>query len=214
MPSSIKSMDLLPNHNMPNNSEPFREVPKGAESFGAIPNVSEAFGRIPKAAERNENHTMTVRDAARLFENAGVARTERSIINWCQPNKMGIPRLDCYFDPNERRYFITPSSVEMAIQEELAKRGSNEISKPSPTTEPERGQPTKPIQEFEVPASKVKALEQEILDLKITNRGKDFFIDQLKQERDGMLHQVISESRKVGELENKLARLSERSSDL
>src|SRR5438034_3727481 len=27
----------------------------------------------------------------------------RSIINWCQPNKLGVCRLDNYFDPNERR---------------------------------------------------------------------------------------------------------------
>jgi hypothetical protein len=58
---------------------------------------------------------------ARMFETAGVARTERSITNWCQPNKSGIARLDAYFDPNERRYFITPQSTELEIQEEKAK---------------------------------------------------------------------------------------------
>jgi hypothetical protein len=56
-----------------------------------------------------------------MFEAAGVARTERSIINWCQPNKMGVPRLENYFDPNERKYFISPNSVDQVIQEEIAK---------------------------------------------------------------------------------------------
>jgi len=37
----------------------------------------------------------------------GGARAERSVTDWCQPNKMDIARLDCYFDPNERGF---PSS--------------------------------------------------------------------------------------------------------
>jgi hypothetical protein len=56
-----------------------------------------------------------------MFEDAGVARTERSITNWCQLNAQGIARLDAYYDPNERKYFITPQSVELAIAEEKAK---------------------------------------------------------------------------------------------
>jgi hypothetical protein len=38
-----------------------------------------------------------VREAARLFEEAGASRTERSIINWCQPNRQGVSRLDAFF---------------------------------------------------------------------------------------------------------------------
>ena len=104
-----------------NDSEGFRKVPNVSESFGSLPHGSEAFRSFPNASERKENHTLTVREASRMFEAAGVARTERSIINWCQPNKTGIARLDCYFDPNERKYFITPQSVELAIAEEKAK---------------------------------------------------------------------------------------------
>jgi hypothetical protein len=54
-----------------------------------------------------------------MFEAAGVARAERSIINWCQPNRQGIARLDSYYDPNERKYFITSQSVETVIKEEI-----------------------------------------------------------------------------------------------
>ena len=61
---------------------------------------------------------MTVREVARLFEAAGVARTERSITNWCQPNKMGVARLENYFDPNERKYFISPKSAELQKERE------------------------------------------------------------------------------------------------
>src|ERR1017187_2061130 len=74
----------------------FGNVPHGAESFGKVPHDSEAFRNVPQAAERKENHTLTVREAARLFEDAGVARSERSIVNWCQANRQGIPRLVSY----------------------------------------------------------------------------------------------------------------------
>src|SRR6266852_771497 len=92
-----------------------------ANSPADVPNGSASFGKVPNVSERKENHTLTVREVAQMFESAGVARTERSITNWCQPNKSGIARLDAYFDPNEMRYFITPQSVESAIAEEKAK---------------------------------------------------------------------------------------------
>ncbi|HWX21513.1 MAG TPA: hypothetical protein VN578_16550 [Candidatus Binatia bacterium] len=67
-----------------------------------------------------------MREVARMFEAAGVARTERSITNWCQPNKSGMARLDSYFDPNERKYYISPQSVDLAIAEEKAKAVKNQ----------------------------------------------------------------------------------------
>src|SRR5579859_4502099 len=97
----------------PQSTDVFGTVPHGSDSFGTIQNDSESFRTIPQASEafrttraegseRKENHTLTVREVARMFEAAGVARTERSVTNWCQPNKSGIARLDSYFDPNER----------------------------------------------------------------------------------------------------------------
>ncbi len=75
---------------VPNGSESFRTVPKASETFGKVRNDSERFGNIPHGSERKENHSLTVREAARLFEAAGVARTERSITNWCWPNRQGV----------------------------------------------------------------------------------------------------------------------------
>lgn len=75
---------------MQNDSENFRMIPKASESFGKVRNDSAQFGNVPKLSERKENHSLTVREAARMFEAAGVARTERSIVNWCQLNKTGI----------------------------------------------------------------------------------------------------------------------------
>jgi hypothetical protein len=59
-------------------SATFGNVPHDAASYGKVPHDSESFRTIPQAAERKENHTLTVREAARLFETAGVARSERN----------------------------------------------------------------------------------------------------------------------------------------
>src|SRR5438094_10652030 len=91
-----------------------------SEGFGT-PNPSEGFAKFGTPSQRKETHTISVRDAAKMFEAAGVARTERSIINWCRQNRQGLARLDCYFDPNDRKYFITQASIELAIKEELSK---------------------------------------------------------------------------------------------
>ena len=194
---------------MPKPSEPFGNIPKPSETFGPLPHRSETFRTVPNVSERKENHTLTVREAARMFETAGVARTERSVINWCQPNAQNVSRLDAYFDPNERKYYITPQSVERAIQEELAKAARlNDVSEPVGNVRNASEPPKSQIIPSEMDAKRLSELEKELLDLKITNRGKDFFIDQLQKERDGFFNQLLSASRKVGELETKLLQLA------
>jgi len=57
-------------------------------------------------------------------------------------------------------------------------------------------------------------LEKDLLDLKITNRGKDYFIEQLQKERDRFdderkdyVEKLIVSSRRVEELETRLQQL-------
>lgn len=199
---------------MENNLPNFQgSVPNHSEGFGNNPNGAEAFRIVPQAAERTENHTLTVREAARMFEVAGVARTERSIINWCQPNKVGVSRLDAYFDPNERKYFMTCESVDRAIAEEKAKAtrapessetfGSipNDAERDSEKTS-ERRQPPAAAN-----SDHTNEMERELMDLKITNRAKDQFIQQLQGERNDMLDKLIANSRVIGQLETKLLQI-------
>jgi hypothetical protein len=204
---------------VPQDSETFRSVPQPAEAFRTIQQPSVAPGKPP--AVRSENHTLTVREVARMFEAAGVARTERSIVNWCQLNAQGISRLDAYFDPNDRRYFITPESVDRAIAEERAKavRTSEPMPNPVPqpaTNEPRDEQPNRndrPRQrERDRSDDETDAeLRKELLDLKITNRAKDLFIEQLKEEREGFaaerqhyFEKLANQNRRVGQLEAEL----------
>ena len=104
-----------------------------SEAFGKLPNDSESFGNVPNLSERKVNHVLTVHAVARMFEDAGVARTERSITNWCKRDNNGVSRLDCYLDPNEGKFFITPQSVERAIEEEKSKIISGELPHVSET---------------------------------------------------------------------------------
>ena len=187
------------------------ELPQPSARFGKVPNDAEDFGTVRNTSERREDHTLTVRETARMFETAGVARTERSIINWCQPNRQGITRLDCYYDPNERKYYITPQSVEAVIQEEIQRAKKTSEMPPSepfgsPVTHvkhaPDGGPKT--ISDD----SRIQELEREVLDLKITNRGKDMFIEQLKNERSDFFEKLLTANRTVGQLETKLNQLA------
>jgi hypothetical protein len=183
------------------------DVPQVSADFRKIPKDAEKFGTVPQVAERRENHTLTVKGTARMFEAAGVARTERSIINWCQPNRQGIARLDSYYDPNERKYYVTPQSVETAIQEEIQRRKHSTAVPASEAFESH----AEPMEHSPVIATakvmdekKLQELERENLDLKIANRGKDYLIDQLKGERTGFFEKLLSANRTVGQLETKL----------
>lgn len=196
-----------------NPTESFRNVPHTSEPFRTVRNDSESFRNIPNASERNENHTLTVREVARMFETAGVARTERSIVKWCRRVGNEVPRLDSYFDPNERKYFITPQSVELAIAEEQAK-----AARVNTPTAPGESIPHDSEQRDshggkgpEADSDRVEALEKEVLDLKILNKGKDFFIDRLNAERQSFteerkefIAQLVNVNRRMGELETRL----------
>ncbi len=194
---------------MPNRSEDVGKIQNHSAQFGNIPNDSENVRIFRNLSEHKENHTLTIREVTRMFETAGVSRTERSIVNWCQPNKTGVARLDAYFDPNERKYFITLQSVKLAIEEEKSKASKAGGGVYSSKTVPNdaEGRSAKTTSETESNPESVKDLNQEIFDLKITNRAKDMFIEQMKKERDDFIQQIVAGSRKIGELETRLLQL-------
>ena len=67
--------------------------PQGAADYGNVPHDAVAYRNMRQAAAGKESHILSVKEVARLFESAGVARIERSIVNWCQPNQQGVARL-------------------------------------------------------------------------------------------------------------------------
>ena len=197
--------------NVPNASASFRTLPQDSEPFGNVPKAAESFRTVRNHSERTEQHTLTVREAARLFEQAGVLRTERSIINWCQPNHQGIARLDAFFDTNERKYFMTPQSVTAAIREEQAKQSAF-----GNTSAPNRERPNEPERAAysEEEAEDTETLHLRLRDLEITNRVKDQFIGRLEKDRENFaaereryVRQLMTQSHQIGQLETKLLQL-------
>ena len=146
-----------------------------------------------------------MREVARQFEQAGVPRTERSIINWCQPNRQGITRLDAFFDENERRYLITPQSVTRGIEEERAKQPPKERESLSETQIPNHSEAASRA----APADNehIKELERQNRDLEITTRAKDYYLERLEKERGLFAEQLVGISRYVGELETQVRSL-------
>ena len=200
---------------VPKTSEQFGTIPYHSEPFRTVPTGSESFRTPRNRSERRSAHTLTVKEVARMFEAAGVSRTERSIVKWCQPNRHDLTRLDAFFDSNERKWFITQESVELAIAEEQARAARRNEAVPN-DSEPDGSIPKgseSPIEALGMATAtatqRVKELETQVLDLKILNGGKDFLIDQLRKERDGFLTQLVDYSRHVGQLENKLHQLQE-----
>jgi len=187
------------------NSESLGNVPNASADFGNIPQRAETFRTIRNGVERTDQHTLTVREVARLFEDAGVPRTERSIINWCQMNRQGIARLDAFFDENERKYFITPQSVNRAVEEELAKQPST-VSAPKEEAEVPKRTETPPQREPES-NNRVKELERQNRDLEIATRAKDYYLERLEKERGQYVEKLVKMSRHVGELETRLLQL-------
>lgn len=261
-----------------NNSESFGNNSEGVQKDSeTIPNTSEnkeeSFGNKNLLSEKTPDHTLSVREVARLFEEAGAPRTERSIINWCNPNKRGIRRLDCYFDDADRKYFVTPQSVHKVIQEERKKQqftdfkvhnisennsddfgtASETPSNPSENVQNDSDgfrttservqngsesfrQDSEPLRNDSEPEQKreqfsqghfsnsksendrVRELENELNDLRITNKAKDYFIDRLQEqsekERQGyieerrvLIDQLTSSTKLIGELETKLLQI-------
>jgi hypothetical protein len=186
-------------------AEDFGNVPNVSEVFGTVPQPSEPFRTVRKTSERTEKHTLTVREVARLFEQATVTRTERSIINWCRLNRQGVARLDAFFDENEGRYYITPESVNRAIEEERAKQPAGIGAAATEAEVPKHSESTSRSGAEDGPRS--KELERQNRDLEIATRAKDFYIERLEKERGQYVQQLVGISRYVGELESQVLQL-------
>ncbi len=204
--------------NVPQPSAPFGNLPQDSETFGTLPNTSEAFRTVRNISERTQNHTLTVQEVARLFEKAGVPRTERSIINWCRHTRQGVARLEAFFDETEGRYIIPPQSVTRAIEEERAKHPP--VTPPTETEVPKHSEMNgKAASETnnraaEIDNEEARDLRRKVMDLEITNRVKEQLLERLNHalqqaddERRNYIERLITDNRRIGELESQLLQI-------
>jgi hypothetical protein len=163
-------------------------------------------------------YTLTAEEASQRFINAGVPRSPRTIDRYCKSGHLVCIKVDT--ERNEK-YFITSESVAARIQQLQQVVPSGHVE-----TEPDmsRHVASRPdmsrhdsiddqtiLDEKKKLEERIAELERENLDLKITNRGKDYFVEELKNERVNfesirkeMTQQLIEQSRRVGELEVKV----------
>ena len=134
-----------------------------------------------------------------------MARTERSITRWCQPNPQGQSKLDCYFDTNEIKWLITPQSVTLAIAEEQARRGEGRLIDSASVghRRTPSGKETDSGAENNENITSVAGLKEENRQLKADKEGRDKLISSLQDtltrqgEKFGM--QIADVAERAGE---------------
>ena len=159
----------------------------------------------PERLEASSAYSLSVEEASGLFASAGVARSPRTIIRYCARGHLDCIKADT--EQNEK-YLITRESVDRRIEEIRQVAKSSHVS--TRRDESRHDAPRRDTVESRVDNSspelgkKVKDLEAEVFDLKITNRGKDYFLKQLQDERKDLMDQVRVQSRTIGQLEARL----------
>lgn len=166
-------------------------------------------------------HELTAQAASELFAEFGVPRSRRSVQGFCKEGHLDCVRVK---GPTGDQYFVNRQSVERyAIElkqiEAVGKMSGDEpfaqerehardsahsraeaVSLPISTHEPQDDRVEKLTQT-------IKALRKENLNLKIDNRGKEQFINQIVQDRNGLLQSVQDVQYRLGAAETRLQQL-------
>lgn len=162
---------------------------------------------------------LTTKDAVKMFEAAGLPRNQRSIERYCNDEK-----LDCFFESDEARYYITPGSVERLVAQLKEIRSRHDAIPdvgPAPTmSDTGRQAPTPAAQPAESPdvLAKIKELEDKLFHLEVDKRAKEQVVtmlrDQIKEDRNeyhkqinAITTQLVSQSHQIGTLETKLMQI-------
>ena len=173
--------------------------------------LSDIGGLHPKdQTQPEELHTLTVRDVVKMFDNAGVPRSERSISRWCQPNTQGEKRFDAFLDEKEGKgkYYITPESVRRVLEEEKAKQSSNQpnlINQPTQSqylTNNEEGSSSSMDSQ-----KQIADLEKEKFELTAGNKAYEMLVAHQQKQISDFTNRVETLARENGILETKLLQL-------
>jgi len=159
--------------------------------------------------DATQDYSVSVEEASALCFEAGVPRSPRTLMRYCAHGHLDCSKVDT--ERNEK-YLISRSSLERRIQELLQVATTGHVESQRDTTRhdaPSRDTSRSDEQSAEL-ADKVKQLEAENLDLKITNRAKDQLIQMVRDERAGFIDQLTATSRRMGQLEERLQLMTPR----
>jgi hypothetical protein len=172
---------------------------------------------MPRHPDQAAQFSLSVDAAAALFVQAHVARSPRTISRYCENGYLECTKIDT---ETYQKYLISPASVERRIQELQSIAVASHVS-----TQPVMARHDAPRhdtsshdEQFDEPRQasgetistqekRIKELEAENIDLKITNKGKDYFISELKEQNAALVDRVTKFSRYVGILKTKLLQL-------
>ena len=159
-------------------------------------------------------YTMTTGEVRAIFYRDGLFRAPRSIERYCKEEK-----LDCFLDPDEKRYYVRPESVGTLISHIKEVNARQSAPTPfatfvgtadtPPTSVPTPGAPH--VGESGGESEDVQKLQNEIVTLKIGAQAKEQIIahltSQITGDRREFISALVQHTRKVGELEQKLLQL-------
>jgi hypothetical protein len=184
--------------------------------------IDDATAARGSAQEREAaRFDITIRQASLLFAEFGVPRSPRSVQGFCKDGHIESIRVK---GPTGDRYFISRDSIERYATElkqidEVAKIGAEsesaqerELARDSAQqrAEPEAVKVvldlTNKDKEVELTEA-VQQLREENLNLRVDNRGKENFINQLVQDRNQLLGAVQEISYKLGFAESRVQQL-------
>ena len=164
---------------------------------------------------------ITIRQASLLFAEFGAPRSPRSVQGFCKDGHIDSIRVK---GPTGDRYFISRESIERyatelkqiedvakigtesdsAQERELARDSALSRARPDPvavTVDAENE-----VREQEL-TNTVQQLREENLNLRVDNRGKENFINQLVQDRNQLIGSVQEVSYKLGVAESRVQQL-------
>lgn len=155
------------------------------------------------------DYSLSVEEASALCCEAGVPRSPRTLMRYCAHGHLDCRKVDT--ERNEK-YLISRSSLERRIQELQQVATTGHVESQRDTTRhdaPSRDTSRSDEQSAEL-EEKVKELEAENLDLKITNKAKDQLIQLVREERVGFIEQLTAATRRMGQLEERLQLMAPR----
>jgi len=180
-----------------------------------------AEGRDVAQERASARHDLTIKAASALFSEFGVPRSPRSVQGFCKDGHIDCVRVK---GPNGDRYFVNEQSIrsyaiELKQIEEVGKLSSDETA----AQEREPARTSAHLRDTAIPegvasrvlndvhaeqsADALKALREENLNLRIDNRAKEQFINQLVEDRNSLMQSVQNVNYRLGAADARVVQL-------
>lgn len=186
-----------------------------------IENTQHADARNSAQEREPARHELTTKAASALFAEFGVPRSPRSVQGFCKDGHIDCIRVK---GPRGDQYFASRESVEhyateLKQIEEVGKLSTEdsfaqerEPARDSAQPREVARDPVTPVADDEAESavelpSTTKTLREEIFNLRIDNRGKEQFINQLVQDRNSLMQAVQEVNYRLGVAETRVQQL-------